>query len=245
MRYLVLADIHGNLHGLQAALDAARTEGFDRALVLGDIVGYGAYPNEVITALQALPGLTIIRGNHDKVVAGLGDSDDFNPVARDGAHWSARMLTEDHAAWLRGLPPGPAAVSDWIEICHGTPYNEDEYVLDPADAAHALRAASRPLCLFGHTHAAMAFRLTAGRLEWVEPGPDGRLPIRPEATYLANVGSAGQPRDGDPRAAFGIADDEARELRFFRVAYDIPAAQAAIRAAHLPEALATRLALGR
>ena len=245
MRYLVLADIHANLHALDAVLADARRRGFDQILLLGDVVGYGAQPNEVIDRLAEVPVAAAVRGNHDKVAAGLDGADAFNPVAKQVAEWTRHALTPAHAAVVRALPQGPVSATDWIEICHGSPYDEDAYVLDALDALNALHAAHRPLCLFGHTHAPMAFVVDGGQLHGHETTDGSVLAVPPESTYLVNVGSVGQPRDADPRAAYGIADDDRKDVSFFRVPYDVEAAQKAIRDAGLPEALAKRLALGR
>ena len=245
MRYLVLADIHANLPALEAVLADAQLRGFDQILLLGDLVGYGAQPNEVLDRLAGAPIAGSIRGNHDKVAAGLGDADAFSPVAKQSAEWTCHALTPAHADVVRSLPQGPMTVTDWIEICHGSPYDEDAYVLDTLDALNALRAAHRPLCLFGHSHVPMAFLFAGDQLQHRETAEGSVLQVTPEWTYLVNVGSVGQPRDGDPRAAYGIADDDRKEVSFFRVPYDVAAAQQAIRDAGLPDALAKRLALGR
>ena len=245
MRYLVLADIHANLPALEAVLADAQVRGFDQALLLGDLVGYGAQPNEVLDRLSSVPVAAMIRGNHDKVAGGLGKADEFNPVAKKGAEWTHHALTPAHADLVRALPQGPLIVGDWIEICHGSPYDEDAYVLDGLDALNALRATRRPLCLFGHTHAPMAFLLAGDELQYRETAKDSVIHVMPGWNHLVNVGSVGQPRDGDPRAAYGIADDDRKDVSFLRVPYDVAAAQQAIRDAGLPDALAKRLARGR
>jgi diadenosine tetraphosphatase ApaH/serine/threonine PP2A family protein phosphatase len=245
MRYLVLADIHANGHALEAVLADAQVRGFDQILLLGDLIGYGAQPNEVLDRLASVPVAAAIRGNHDKVAVGLDDADAFNPAAKQGAEWTQHALTPAHAELVRALPRGPLIVTEWIEICHGSPYDEDAYVLDALDALNALRAARRPLCLFGHSHAPTAFLFADNELHCRETPEDFVLQVMPEWTCLVNVGSVGQPRDGDPRAAYGIADDDRKDVSFFRVPYDVAAAQQAIRDAGLPDALAKRLALGR
>lgn len=245
MRYLVLADIHANYPALEAVLADAHPHEFEQLLLLGDLVGYGAQPNEVLDRLAGMPVAAAVRGNHDKVAAGLSDAEAFNPVARHSAEWTKRSLTPANALVVRALPHGPVNASEWVEICHGSPYDEDAYVLDTLDALNALRATDRPLCLFGHTHAPMAFFLAGNELRYREAGADSVLAVTPGTPHLVNVGSVGQPRDGDPRAAYGIADDARKEVSFFRVRYDVAAAQQAIRDAGLPDALAKRLALGR
>ncbi|HKC57766.1 MAG TPA: metallophosphoesterase, partial [Vicinamibacterales bacterium] len=157
MKYLVISDIHANLEALDAVLAAAGP--YDHALVLGDLVGYGADPNAVIDRVRALPSATLIRGNHDKVGAGLENTDGFNYLARHAIEWTANALTPDHHDWLAALPQGPVVVDDLVEICHGTPFDEDVYIFDDLDAMRALHVARRPLCLFGHTHVVAAFHL--------------------------------------------------------------------------------------
>lgn len=147
MRYLVLTDIHANLQALDAVLADAATQAWEQALVLGDLVGYGGDPNGVIARIQALAPAAIIRGNHDKVAARLVPATGFNPVARAAIQWTADTLTPAHAVWLAALPQGPLAVDDDIEVCHGTPFDEDVYLVGPAEAAQAADAASRPICL--------------------------------------------------------------------------------------------------
>ncbi len=245
MRYLVLSDIHANVEALEAALQAAAAIGYDRVLVLGDLVGYGADPTAVVARVRQLDPLAIIRGNHDRVAAGVNDPDSFNPVARDAALWTREALEPGALAYLQTLAPGPVLVDDLVEICHGSPADEDTYVLDGLDALRALRDATRQLCLCGHTHVPLAVALDGDELTY-EDIDDGRaLALREGRRYLINAGSVGQPRDGDPRAAFAVADTGRREVTLVRVAYAIERAQARIRAAGLPEGLATRLAAGR
>jgi diadenosine tetraphosphatase ApaH/serine/threonine PP2A family protein phosphatase len=245
MKYLVVSDIHANLEALDAVLAAAGA--CDRVLVLGDLVGYGADPNPVIERIRALPGTTIIRGNHDKVGAGLEDVEGFNYLARHAIAWTATALTPDNKAWLAALPMGPVLVEPLVEICHGAPFDEDCYIFDDLDATRALRASRAPVCLFGHTHVPAAFRLAQDELQMVGPprGPRFRLALDGNGKYLVNCGAVGQPRDGDPHAAFGLLDTADRTLTVMRVAYDVAAAQAKIIAAGLPEVLAQRLAVGR
>jgi diadenosine tetraphosphatase ApaH/serine/threonine PP2A family protein phosphatase len=245
MRYLVLTDIHANLEALEACLADAATRRCDQTLILGDIVGYCADPNAVVERVRALQPLAIVRGNHDKVACGLERPDGFNTVARQAASWTFDALAAEHRGWLAALPPGPRQVDALVEICHGSPFDEDAYVFDEIDAVQALRASSRPLCLFGHTHHPVTFELSAAGIQTVEPTGGGEILLRGGSKYLANPGSIGQPRDGDPRAAYAVVDVEARRLETFRVRYAVEKAQAKIAQAGLPEALAQRLAAGR
>ena len=258
MRYLVISDIHANLEALEATLQAAGP--YDQALVLGDLVGYGADPNGVIDVVRELPTAAIIRGNHDKVASGLDSVESFNYLARQAIEWTAAALTPDNREWLAALPHGPILIDDFTEICHGTPLDEDVYVFEEAEAIRALQAASRPLCLFGHTHVPAIFALS--ELDAVSAVEHGRashrlditVPVRESPSvialdartrHLVNCGAVGQPRDGDPRASYGILDTEARSLTIARTTYDLAAAQRKILEAGLPEVLAQRLAAGR
>jgi diadenosine tetraphosphatase ApaH/serine/threonine PP2A family protein phosphatase len=244
MRYLVISDIHANLEALEATLAAAGR--CDHVLALGDFIGYGADPNAVIDRLRALPSITLIRGNHDKVGVGLDSVSGFNHLAKQAIAWTAAALTPLNREWVAMLPQGPVAADSFVEICHGSPFDEDVYIFDELDAMRALRASSRPLCLFGHTHVPTAFRLgialdTIG----VPRGDAFALSLDTRLKYLVNCGAVGQPRDGDPRAAFGILDTVKGVLTIRRVTYDVAAAQGKIIAAGLPDVLAQRLAVGR
>ncbi|MEP7116583.1 MAG: metallophosphoesterase family protein [Acidobacteriota bacterium] len=246
MRYLVLSDIHANLEALEAVLDAARAIPYDRVLVLGDLVGYGANPNEVVDRVRELQPHATIRGNHDKVGAGLEPSDAFNAVARTAIRWTYEALSDDNRDWLAELPAGPMVIDDLLEICHGTPQDEDMYVFDDGDVLRSMQAAARRLCLFGHTHVQVGYRLAnqSLTLETADLRRPLHIPIS-HGHYLINPGSVGQPRDGDPRAGFGVYDDDAKVVEIHRTTYPIEQTQSRIRDAGLPEALAQRLAIGR
>jgi len=245
MRYLVLSDVHANLEALNAVLEAAAGE-WDRALVLGDLVGYGADPNAVIDRVRELPIAAMVRGNHDKVAAGLAPTDSFNHVARQAIEWTAAALTPANLQWLAALPQGPMAIDAATEICHGAPWDEDAYLFDERDVERSGSAQDRALCLFGHTHVPSIFRL-APVVEAMLPvrGERCRVPIEPGGRYLVNCGAVGQPRDSDPRAAFGLLDSATRVLTIVRTPYEVAAAQTKILDAGLPGVLAQRLALGR
>jgi diadenosine tetraphosphatase ApaH/serine/threonine PP2A family protein phosphatase len=245
MRYLVLSDVHANLEALAAVLDAAEGE-WEQALVLGDLVGYGADPNAVIERVRALPIAGMVRGNHDKVAAGLAPVDSFNHIARQAIEWTADELTPENMRWLTALPQGPVTIDAMTEICHGAPWDEDAYLFDERDVERERPSLVRPLCLFGHTHVPSIFR--------VEPTVEAMLPVRGErckvsiengGRYLVNCGAVGQPRDSDPRAAFGLLDASSRVLTIVRTPYDLGTAQKKILEAGLPPVLAQRLALGR
>ena len=246
MRYLVLSDIHANLEALDAVLAAAKAIPHERVLVLGDLIGYGANPNEVVDRIRELHPHSVIRGNHDKVGAGLEPSDAFNAVARTAIRWTYEALSDDNRDWLADLPAGPIEIDALLEICHGTPQDEDMYVFDDTDVLRSMQAAGRRLCLFGHTHVQVGYRLANQSLT-LETA-DLRRPLQVaigHGHYLINPGSVGQPRDGDPRAAFGVYDAQAQTVELYRTTYPIEQTQARIREAGLPEALAQRLMIGR
>jgi diadenosine tetraphosphatase ApaH/serine/threonine PP2A family protein phosphatase len=247
MRYLVLTDIHANLEALDVCLADARARGYDETLVLGDLVGYGPDPNAVIDRVRELQPLALVRGNHDKVASGLEQAEGFNTVAKSAAHWTLDMLSKANLDWLAALPAGPCDVNATIQICHGAPFDEDAYIFDELDAVRALKVATRPLCLFGHTHYPVTFELSDDAFEMMGPAAAGSLQIqmRPGSKYLVNPGSIGQPRDGDPRAAYAIADTSERRVELFRLRYPVEETQAKIIKAGLPEVLAQRLAVGR
>jgi predicted phosphodiesterase len=249
VRVLLISDLHGNLPATEAVLDAAGSKGWDRALVLGDLVGYGADPAGVIDAVRGLTRATVIRGNHDKVVAGIDNAADFNVVARHAAEWTAAALDEPHLAYLRGLPRGPLAIDGAglpIAICHGAPFDEDYYVFGIDDATYAFGASSATLVMFGHTHVQIAFHEPpAGQRGGVTPLDSDTITLHSGGRTLLNPGSVGQPRDGDPRAAYALLDTDAGTVQMHRVPYDIAEAQRRILAAGLHGSLAERLLVGR
>jgi predicted phosphodiesterase len=247
MRYLILTDIHANLEALDTCLADAKPRGYDQVLVLGDLIGYGADPNAVVTRVQRLNPTAIVRGNHDKIARGLEEADGFNVVARSAAEWTLNALTPEIRQWLVDLPQGPHDVDDLVEICHGSPFDEDAYIFDELDALKALQTSKRPLCLFGHTHYPVTFELVGDALSATGPAAasETRLELRDDVKYLLNPGSVGQPRDGDPRAAYAIVDTAKKQVELMRLTYPIEQAQAKVIAAGLPEVLARRLGVGR
>ena len=247
MKFLVLSDIHANLEALEAVLAVAPAGSYDQLLVLGDLVGYGANPNEVVDRVLALTPDVLIRGNHDKVAAGLEDTEGFNYLAAQAARWTLETLTPANRERVAALPAGPVIVDDRLEVCHGTPFDEDVYVFEVDDALHALDAARRPICLFGHTHLPVAFEIADDGLDVIVPDLEEStpVPIHPDRRYLINPGSVGQPRDGDPRAAYALYDTDRHEVTLRRVAYRVDLAQAKILECGLPDHLAHRLGLGR
>lgn len=251
MRVLLLSDIHSNLEALEACLAAAPAH--DVVVNLGDIVGYGASPNEVVERSRDL-GKVFVRGNHDKAATGSMDLKDFNPIAGLAALWTQSQLTPGNLGWLRALPQGPLQIPGLpsVQFVHGSPVDEDEYVVSLRDAIEPLLVSSTPLTFFGHTHLQGSFSTNdvisdVFRPEYQTIGQSETIgfPLREGRRYLVNPGSVGQPRDGDWRAAFALFDSDARVVTFCRVPYDLKHAQDRILAANLPARLATRLAAGR
>lgn len=257
MRALLISDIHANLEALAAVLAAAPAH--DVVWNLGDVVGYGANPNEVIDETRRL-GNVFVRGNHDRVCSGLDGIDDFNPVAQRAARWTEGVLTGEHREWLRQMAVGPIAPDGpYVRCVHGSPVDEDDYVLTVRDAWPALQATEARITFFGHTHVQGGFATNGD--EWFRLTPhyavsrlshgaragadEHELELREGARYLLNPGSVGQPRDGDWRAAFALYDDVRMVLTWYRVPYDVERAQERIVEAGLPDRLAARLREGR
>ncbi len=251
MRVLILSDIHSNIEALEACLSSAPSH--DVVVNLGDVVGYGANPNEAVQRARELGGI-VVRGNHDKAASGIMDLTDFNPLAGMAALWTRQQLTPENLQWLRQLPQGPIQLPELADtqFVHGSPVDEDEYLVTAGDAIESLLAVPVPITFFGHSHIQGAFSSN--------PGEDGALrpvyasvgrnesvewQLQAGAHYLVNPGSVGQPRDGDWRAAFATFDSEKQMVTFHRVPYDLKKAQDRIVAANLPPRLATRLAAGR
>ncbi len=246
MRYLILSDMHANWEAFETVLRRARRKRYEAVLVLGDLVGYGAAPNQVVEAVRRMgPRLYTVRGNHDKVVAGIDSGGNFNQTALTAAQWTTGRLTPGNLRYVRELPRGPLRVEEGVAICHGSPLDEDTYVFSDVDAWEIFSRYEMPVTFFGHTHIPSLFWLE-GRLLGVKAlrGTSGRIVLSPEGRYLINPGSIGQPRDRDPRASYMIYDSKKRVVSWYRIPYAIGDAQARIRKAGLPGSLADRLAVG-
>ena len=241
MRVAVLSDIHGNLHALEAVLAAVDAARVDEIWCLGDVVGYGARPNECCELVRARASVCL-AGNHDLVVVGTLGLEEFSHDAADAAGWSRQQLNEENRTYLAGLPS--MIERNGALLAHGSPRDPVwEYVLSNDIALASLEATEAPLVLVGHSHVALDLRvadeqLTGGLAE------AGTAVDLDSGRWLLNPGSVGQPRDGDPRAAWLLLDLDARRATFERVEYDIAATQTEIREAGLPELLALRLASG-
>jgi len=251
VRILLLSDIHANIEALEACLAAAPPH--DVVVNLGDIVGYGASPNEVTRRSREAGGV-FVRGNHDKAATGLIDLDDFNPMAAAAAIWTRDELAPENLEWLRELPHGPVSLPDFpdVQLVHGSPSDEDEYVVSLGDALAPLIALNVPLTFFGHTHLQGGFFANGSVADGFRPEyrtvgqPESvALQLKSATRYLINPGSVGQPRDGDWRSAFALYDTDAQVVHFHRTPYNLKSAQDRIFEANLPSRLATRLAAGR
>ena len=255
MRALILSDIHANLEALNAVLAAAGE--WDVLWNLGDMVGYGASPNEVLDVIRPISTMTV-RGNHDRACSGISSTVQFNPTARTAAAWTLEHLSQENIAWLRALPQGPLQPDDprlgeaQVSLAHGSPLNEDQYILSMRDAWAPLQVMVTAITFVGHTHIQGGF--SQKEHEWHEIRPRPRrgndaeswtMPIPPGTRNLINPGSVGQPRDSDWRAAYAVYDSEASEVVYHRVPYDVGRAQGRILMARLPERLAARLREGR
>ena len=246
MRYLIVSDLHANLEALDAVL-AASAGRYDRGLCCGDLVGYGADPNPVCDWVRTKCSI-VVRGNHDRASTGMDDLEWFNPVARKAALWTLETLSPENADYIRALPRGPLTV-DGFQVAHGSLHDEDEYVISAGEAGDAFAYMETRLAFFGHTHVQGGFIWNQSRVETILRVPflasEQTLSIDSSCGYLINPGSTGQPRDGDPRAAYAIYDAEAKQVIYYRAEYDIKAAQQKIHAAGLPPILADRLSVGR
>ncbi len=245
MRYLLFTDVHGNNEALNSVLDFAKGQSIDHYLFLGDMVGYGASPGEVIDQIRLLDPISMIRGNHDKAVCELDPLESFNPIAKAAILWTRDKISSDNKAFLKKLKKGPRQAQKELTICHGAPFDEDFYIFGEFDAAEAFLHFEGPVCFFGHTHFPFIYtekrNLVEGSYaaEGIEP-----VVLEKGVRYLINPGSVGQPRDRNSKAACAVYDTETKTVFFHRIPYDIAAAQKKILRNKLPEALAHRLSAG-
>lgn len=245
MRYLVISDIHANWYALEAVLADAADE-FDQIVCCGDLVGYNPHPARVIDWTKRRCA-AVIRGNHDKAVAGLDDLEWFNEVARAAAEWTMSVLNTDELQYLRDLSKGPLELEGFA-VCHGSVQDEDEYTTSVSEAVPSFAHTRQPLTFFGHTHLQGGFFSKYGRAGAVAQVRrrcrDATIALETDALYLINPGAVGQPRDGDPRAAYAIYDADQQLITLRRVGYPIQKTADDIRKAGLPEILAVRLFQG-
>ncbi len=247
MRLAVIADIHSNLEALVSVLERLRQERVESVLNLGDLVGYNASPGECLALLRSRPDIYNLAGNHDLAVLSPERAEAFNIIAYQALMWGREQLPPEDLVFIQRLPLSLETQGFWA--CHGTPTNPDTYIAYHFQGKRVLRDLSRTpgvrVCFFGHTHRrALWYRDIRGKVALQElAGP--RVSLSREGHYLINPGSVGQPRDGNPEAAYAIFDDQEFTIHFKSVPYDIAAAQRRIVAAGLPAYLAERLALGK
>lgn len=241
MRIGIVSDIHSNLEALSAVIAAMGP--VDQVWCLGDIVGYGPQPNECIAVLTGLKHLAV-AGNHDRAAIGQMDLEEFNPYAAAAARWTMEQLSPTSSEYLSGLPA--TLVSGELTLVHGSPRDPLwEYVLSVDTARVSFDHFEGPFCLVGHTHVPSVFTLDDGRVRAERIVGAGELSLdRPEARFILNPGSVGQPRDGDPRAAFLVIDTDRRSASWRRVEYPFEQTQDKMRRGGLPSRLVERLAGG-
>lgn len=244
MRIVLVSDIHSNAAALEAV--RAALPAYDELWCLGDTIGYGPEPNECVDQMRAL-ARHVLTGNHDLASLGLVSLVDFNALARSANLWNNEQLKPEQRAFMQDLPAHLPLPQEQVTLAHASPRDPIwEYILDPQTARANLSHFDTQLCFVGHTHVPMVFALHgSGEIEFRRGTPGEIVQLAPESRYIINPGSVGQPRDGDPRAAYAVWDTEARTLRFNRVQYDIVATQRKMQAAGLPELLAERLSFGR
>lgn len=245
MKYLIISDVHSNLEALEAVLSDAPP--YDAVVCLGDLVGYGAQPNECVARVRALPGLICLVGNHDLGALGRVDVSLFNEVARVANRWTGKQLDPDVRGFLEGLSPSESSGPAFL--AHASPRDPIwEYIEVGEQGPPNFALFDGPLCLVGHTHVPRILEQSS-----TEPGKPSRVLEPVDGTVLStgsglrhivNVGGVGQPRDGDPRAAYGILDSDAETCSFRRIAYPVESAQRRILEAGLPDILAYRLSVG-
>ncbi len=251
MRILILSDVHGNKHGLQAAIDAAGR--VDRIVCLGDVVGYGAHPNECCEILRDA-GAVCLSGNHDAAALELISIEWFNDVATDAILWTRKQLAPQNREWLASLPSKLVFPEENFQAVHASLRSPwEEYILNEDIARHSFARMEEPLCFYGHTHVADLYWALA---DDVKNGPrppiehaqfpkGGGLEMEEGELHLLNPGSCGQPRDGNPDARFALFETEERIVDVFCVEYNAKAARAAIIDAGLPQMLGDRLLVGQ
>jgi len=240
MKYAILGDIHANLEALQTVLEDAQKEKATHYACVGDVVGYAADPKECMKTIRAL-NCPVVKGNHDEYASVDDECEHFRPIAADAIKWTRKQLTEEERQWLKSLKFVRFVES--FTLVHATLDMPQKwgYVMDKLAAASSFSYQNTTVCFYGHTHSPMAFV----RDGIVKGGQFERLRVEPGKKYFINVGSVGQPRDGNPLAAYVLYDMIANTIVLKRLPYDIKKAQEKIYAVGLPEKCATRLEMGK
>lgn len=243
MRYAVLGDIHANLSALEAVLGALDDEAVDRILQVGDVVGYGAAPSESIAKLRERDAL-VVKGNHDAACVGEINPQLFNPNAHAAVTYTVNQLDKADLMWLASLPA--TATTDDCALSHGTLSHPEryDYIQSTSDADPSLDLLDRPVCFLGHTHVPVSILRMVDSPNRTSYTIDRQINLSESTVALVNVGSVGQPRDEDPRAAFAVYDSDQQTVAIHRVEYDIDREADRIVRAGLPRMLADRLFLG-
>jgi len=241
MRYGIIGDIHGNLEALETAVEACREEGVRAFFCIGDIVGYGANPKECIETVLKLKTVCV-AGNHDWAVSGKVDTVAFNESARQAVQWTQNELSEKEKDFLKDLDL--VFENEDFTLVHGTLNRPQSfvYLLDSSDAPDSFYLMSRSVCFVGHTHIP---QILIQHEDKIQIAQSSRVELEEGSKYIINVGSIGQPRDGNPMAAYCIYDPDLQRIEIKRIAYDVKKAQEKIIQAGLPEVLAHRLAIGQ
>lgn len=242
MKVAIISDIHSNLEALGVVLNYIKNAKCSLVICCGDVVGYGANPNECLSSLAEIKNLRIVLGNHDAGVLAKTPIDYFNETAQEAIIWTKRELTKESFAYLNHL-----VIKDKFypfHICHASPHSPGSwhYVFSLEEAKYQFRFFTEPICVIGHTHISFAVEKSGRNYRVIK---DDEFLIEKNKRYLINVGSVGQPRNGDSRATFGIYDRNERLFRFIRLKYNIESAARKILNVGLPKPLAERLFLGR
>ncbi|RJP29790.1 MAG: metallophosphoesterase [Candidatus Omnitrophota bacterium] len=242
MRYGIFSDIHSNLEALDSVLDSYKHEAIDRYFCIGDIVGYAANPNECIELIRS-KNVVCVAGNHDWASVGLFALDNFNPLAKEAVIWTRTRLNSDNIDYLQSLDL--IYSDDDFTMVHGTLDRPQEfnYMSGGYTAWDSFEAMDNHICFVGHTHVPEIYIRKPD--DYLESRKEDILSIEDDCSYIVNVGSTGQPRDGDRRAAYCIYDTQKRKLEIRRIDYDFLQTKRKITDAGLPEFLAQRLEIGR
>ncbi len=242
MRYGIFSDIHSNLEALDAVIEVYHKEDIDKYLCIGDVVGYAANPKECIAKVKMLAMITV-AGNHDQASVGLSSTDYFNPLAKEAIFWTERNLDEQSRSFLAGLPL--VYKNEDLTLVHGTLDEpcDFNYMTDGSIAFKTFELLETEICFVGHTHIAGVF--IKSKHSHIRYQEDNNIDIKEENKYIINVGSVGQPRDGNPKAAYCIYDTDKKNVQIKRINYDIQSAREKIITERLPRFLGERLLMGR